>query len=348
MHILVTGGAGYVGSILAEELVAKGHQVIVLDNLKQGHRAAIVPEAIFIEADIGDRETLEDMFGRYSIEAVMHLAADTSVEYSMTEPGRFFWNNVACGINLLELMVRHRVKKLVFSSSCAVYGQPKEVPVTEANPANPINAYGESKAMFERILHWYGEAYRLSSISLRYFNVAGASKQFGADHHLETTLIPNIIKVALGQQDYIPIFGTDYDTHDGTCIRDYIHVLDIAQAHSLALNCFEENMGSKVYNIGNGEGYSVIEVVKAARRVTGAAIPAKVCPKRPGDPARLVASSKLAEVQMGWKPKYPELKDIIKSSWQWRKEHPQGYIGRWRAYDRRHQKRSSGSWDTGM
>ena len=328
MNILVTGGAGYIGSIITEELVAKGHQVIVLDNLKQGHRAAIVPEAIFVEADIGDRETLEDVFDHYFIEAVMHLAADTSVEYSMAEPGRFFWNNVACGINFLECMLKYRVKKLVFSSSCAIYGQPKEVPVTEATPVNPINAYGESKAMFERILHWYGEAHGLSSISLRYFNVAGASKRFGADHHPETTLIPNIIKVALGQQDYIPIFGADYDTPDGTCIRDYVHVLDIARAHILALDYFKENTGSKIYNIGNGEGYSVIEVVKAARRVTGAAIPAKICPKRPGDPARLVASSKLAEVQMGWKPEYPELEGIIESAWQWQKEHPQGYNSR--------------------
>ena len=327
MNILVTGGAGYIGSIITEKLVAKGHQVIVLDNLKQGHRAAVVPEAILVEADIGDRETLEDVFNRYFIEAVMHLAAVTSVEYSIVEPGRFFWNNVACGINLLECMLKYRVKKLVFSSSCAVYGQPKEVPVTEVTPVKPINTYGDSKMMFERILHRYSEAYGLSSISLRYFNVAGASKRFGADHHPETSLIPNIIKVALGQQDYIPIFGADYDTPDGTCIRDYIHVLDIAQAHILTLNYFEENTGSKIYNIGNGEGYSVIEVIKAARRVTGAAITAKVRPKRPGDPARLVASSKLAEAQIGWKPKYPRLEDIIKSAWQWQKEHPQGYEG---------------------
>jgi len=295
MNILVTGGAGYIGSILTEELVSQEHQVIVLDNLKRGHRAAIVPEAIFIEVDLGNREALEKVFRRHRIEAVMHLAADTSVEYSMMAPGRFFWNNVACGIHLLECMLKHGVERLVFSSSAAVYGQPEEVPVTEAAPASPVNAYGESKAMFERILYWYGEIHGLKSISLRYFNVAGASKRFGEDHHPATNLIPKIIKVALGQQDYLPIYGADYDTKDGTCIRDYIHVLDIARAHILALNFFEENTGSKIYNIGNGEGYSVIEVVKAARRVTGAAIPAKVCPKRPGDPARLVASSKLPD-----------------------------------------------------
>lgn len=325
MDILVTGGAGYIGSILTEELVKQGHRVIVLDNLKQGHRAAVTPEAIFIEADLGDREALENTFRSHSIEAVMHLAADTSVEYSMVEPGKFFWNNVACGINLLECMLKHGVKKVVFSSSAAVYGQPREMPVTETTPVSPINAYGESKAMFERILHWYGQAYHFSSTSLRYFNVAGASRRFGEDHHPETMLIPNIIKVALGQQEHIPIFGTDYDTQDGTCVRDYIHVLDIARAHVLALNCLEKNAGSRAYNLGNGQGYSVIEVIKAVRRVTGAAIPVKVSPRRPGDPARLVASSKLAEVEMDWKPEYPELESIVDSAWQWQKGHPQGY-----------------------
>jgi len=328
MNILVTGGAGYIGSVLTEELVRQGHRVIVLDNLKEGHRAAVVSEAIFIQADLSDREPLQDVFRHHRVEAVMHLAADTSVEYSMAEPGRFFWNNVACGINLLECMLMGGVKKLVFSSSAAVYGQPKEVPITEAAPFSPINAYGESKAIFERILHWYGQAYGFRSVSLRYFNVAGASKRFGEDHHPETKLIPNIIKVALGQQEHIPIFGTDYDTQDGTCVRDYIHVLDIARAHILALNCLEGNAGSKAYNLGNGEGHSVIEVIEAARRVTGATIPVKVNPRRPGDPAKLVASSKLAEVEIGWKPEYPELESIIESAWQWQKEHPHGYNGR--------------------
>jgi len=317
MNILVTGGAGYIGSVLTEVLVREGHQVIVLDNLKQGHRHAVVPEAIFIEADLGDREDLEGVFHRHSIEVVMHLAANTSVKYSMTEPGKFFYNNVACGINLLECMLKHRVKRLVFSSSAAVYGQPKEIPVTEASPTCPVNVYGESKLMFERILYWYGEAYGLSSISFRYFNVAGASKRFGEEHHLETSLIPSIIKVALGQQDYIPIFGTDYDAKDGTCIRDYIHVFDIARAHILALNCLGQNAKSKAYNLGNGEGYSVMEVIEAGRRVTGATIPTKVCPRRPGDPAKLVASSDLAEVDIGWKPQYPKLESLIESAWKW-------------------------------
>lgn len=328
MNILVTGGAGYIGSVLTEELVKQGHHVTVFDNLKQGHCAAVTTEASFIEADVGDREALENVFQRHRINAVMHLAADTSVEYSMTEPGRFFWNNVACVMNLLECMLKHGVKTLGFSSSCAVYGQPEAVPVTEDAPVTPINAYGESKAMFERILRWYRQAKDLRSVSLRYFNVAGASEQFGEDHHPQATLIPNTIKVALGQQDYMPIFGTDYNTRDGACIRDYVHVLDIAQAHILSLSYLKENAGSKVYNLGNGEGYSVIEVIEVTRRVTGATIPVKVCPRRRGDPAKLVASYDRVKVDMGWKPQYPELESIIASAWKWQKEHPNGYDSR--------------------
>jgi UDP-glucose 4-epimerase len=273
MNILVTGGAGYIGSVLTEELVGQGHQVVVLDNLQQGHRTAVVPEATLIEADLSDRKALENVFSHHCIEAVMHLAADTSVEQSMAEPGRFFWNNVACGIHLLECMLKYRVKRLVFSSSAAVYGQPKDTFVAETNPLSPVNAYGESKLMFERILHWYGEAHGLGSIALRYFNVAGASKWFGVDHHPETNLIPTVIRVASGQAEYLSVFGTDYDTKDGTCIRDYIHVLDIAQAHILALNCLKEHADSKAYNFRNGQDYSVLEVAEAARRVTGASNP---------------------------------------------------------------------------
>ncbi len=328
MNILVTGGAGYIGSILTEELVGQGHQVVVLDNLQQGHRTAVVPEATLIEADLSNREAIENVFYHHRIEAVMHLAADTSVEQSMTEPGRFFWNNVACGIHLLECMLKYRVKRLVFSSSAAVYGQPKDTFVAETVPLSPVNAYGESKLMFERILHWYGEAHGLGSISLRYFNVAGASKRFGVDHHPETNLIPTIIRVASGQAEYLSVFGTDYDTKDGTCIRDYIHVLDIAQAHILALNYLKEHADSKAYNLGNGQGYSVLEVIEAARRVTGATIPVKVYPRRRGDPAKLVANSKAAQVEMSWKPKYPGLESIIKSAWEWQKQHPQGYNDR--------------------
>jgi len=324
-NILVTGGAGYIGSVLTEELVAKGHQVIVLDNLMQGHREAVSSEATLIEADLCDREALEEVFSHHSIEAVMHLAADTSVEHSMTEPKRFFWNNTLCGMNLLEGMLEHRVKKLIFSSTAAVYGQPLKMPISEATPLSPVNAYGESKALFERILYWYGKAYGLSCISLRYFNVAGASKRFGADRHPETNLIPVVIKVALGEKDYLPIFGTDYDTKDGTCIRDYIHVLDIVRAHILALNHLEKNAGSKAYNLGTGKGYSVMEIVEAARRVTGAKVPIKVSNRRPGDPAKLVASYNLAKAELGWEPQHSGLDSIIKSAWQWQKVHPRGY-----------------------
>ncbi len=327
MNILVTGGAGYIGSVLCEELVREGYQVVVLDSLSRGHRAAVVPEAVFVQCDLGNRPTLEGVFQSHVIETVMHLAADTSVEQSMVEPGRFFSNNVTCGINLLECMVKYKVKRIIFSSSAAVYGQPKELPVTENHATNPVNTYGESKLMFERVLFWYGQAYGISSISLRYFNVAGASNRFGQDHRPVTMLIPNVVRVASGQAEYIPIFGTDYDTRDGTCIRDYIHVIDIAHAHILALNYLRKNKTHKVYNLGNGEGYSVKEVVEAARRITGATIPVKTYPRRSGDPAQLVASSKLAELEIGWKPQRPELDDIIESAWQWQKEYPHGYNG---------------------
>ena len=327
MNILVTGGAGYIGSVLTEELVGQGHQVVVLDNLGRGHRAAVVPEAIFVQGDLGNRDSLEGVFQSHDIETVMHLAADTSVEQSMVEPGRFFSNNVTCGINLLECMVKYKVKRIIFSSSAAVYGQPKELLVTENHATNPVNTYGESKIMFERVLFWYGQAYGMSSIALRYFNVAGASSRFGQDHRPVTLLIPNVIRAASGQAEYIPIFGTDYDTRDGTCVRDYIHVIDIAHAHILALDYLRKNKTYKAYNLGNGEGYSVKEVVEAARRITGATIPVKTYPRRSGDPAQLVASSKLAELEMGWKPQRPELDDIIESAWQWQKEYPHGYNG---------------------
>ncbi|MFC1893544.1 UDP-glucose 4-epimerase GalE [Chloroflexota bacterium] len=325
MNILVTGGAGYIGSVLTEELVEQGHQVVVLDNLTQGHRAAVVPEVIFVKRDLDNWVALENIFQHTPIEVVMHLAAYTSVEQSMAEPGRYFWNNVASSINLLECMVRYNVDRLVFSSSAAIYGQPEQIPVTESAPPNPVNPYGESKIMFERILHWYSQAHKLNSISLRYFNVAGASKRFGSDHTPETLLIPNVIKVALGQAEYIPVFGTDYDTRDGTCIRDYIHVIDIAKAHILALGALEESASCQAYNLGSSKGFSVNEVIATARRVTRSEIPVRVHPRRPGDPPELVASSALAKKEIGWEPKHSSLEEIIGSAWEWQKEHPNGY-----------------------
>jgi UDP-glucose 4-epimerase len=325
MNIMVTGGAGYIGSILTEEMSRLGHQVVVVDNLKRGNRAAVIPEAVFYQADIGDQDTLEEILQRHRIEAVMHLAADTSVENSIAEPAKFFWNNIACGINLLECMLKQGTKRLVFSSTAAVYGQPEASSVTESSPKKPISAYGESKLIFERILNWYGKVYGLNSVSLRFFNVAGASERFGEDRTPETNLIPRIIKVALGEQECLSVYGSDYDTKDGTCVRDYIHVLDIIRAYVLALDYLEKNGGVKAYNLGNGGGYSVFETIEAARNVTGATIPVKLCPRRPGDPVKIVANADLAARDIDWKPRYPALESIIESTWRWQKEHPQGY-----------------------
>ena len=324
MNVLVTGAAGYIGSIVTEQLLWEGYRVIALDNLQQGHREAVAPEATFIEADLADSQALDMVFRHYSIEAVMHLAAETVVEYSMSDPGRFFRTNVVYGVDLLDTMLRHNVNKLIFSSTAAVYGEPEAIPVEETHLLRPVNAYGESKLMFEHILHWYGQAYGLKSISLRYFNAAGASERYGGDQRPETHLIPIVLKVALGQSDRVSIFGTDYDTRDGSCIRDYVHVLDIAAAHLLSLECLD-NPGTKAYNLGNGEGYSVMEVIEAARRVTGAEIPSRACPRRAGDPAALVASSRLARSKLGWQPKYADLESIIESAWQWQRKHPHGY-----------------------
>ena len=329
MVVLVTGGAGYIGSILTEQMIDQGHRVVVVDNLSRGHRAAVVPEAFFIQADLNDQQALEDIFRNYRIDSVMHLAACTSVEQSMKEPGRYFRNNVSCGINLLDCMIKHGVKHIVFSSSAAVYGEPEEVPVSEDSSLNPVNAYGDSKLVFERILCWYSKSYGLKYISLRYFNVAGASQRFGADHHPETNLIPIVVRAALGDIEYLPVFGDDYNTRDGTCVRDYINVLDIARAHILVLDSFGEGLGNRAYNLGNGEGFSVMEVIKTARKVTGAAIPVRVYPRRPGDPAVLIADYRRAKEYIGWEPENSLLENIIRSAWLWQKEHPQGYNDAW-------------------
>ncbi len=325
MNVLVTGAAGYIGSVVTEQLVQEWDLVVALDNLKQGHRQAVTREATFVQADLANLEELDDVIRHYQVEAVIHLAADSLVEYSMNDPKGFFRRNVIYGVNLIDTMLKHSVYKLIFSSSAAVYGEPEKIPIEENDATRPMNPYGESKLMFERLLYWYGQAYGLKSISLRYFNAAGASQRFGEDHNPETHLIPSVLRAVLGQLNEISIFGTDYPTKDGSCIRDYIHVVDIAKAHILSLKYLEKSKGSEVYNLGNGEGYSVMEVIETVRKVTDTQIRTVIHSRRPGDPAILVASSMLAKSRLGWQPEFPDLESIIESAWQWQKKHPHGY-----------------------
>src|SRR5467141_2236661 len=286
MKILVVGGAGYIGSVCAELLLDEGHGVTIFDNLSEGHRRAIDPRAEFIEGDLQDRQSLEKGLAKQRPDAVMHFAASALVGESMQNPSKYFRNNIANGINLLDAMVAKGVNQLVFSSTCAIFGPPDRVPIDEGQPPRPINPYGESKLAFEKILRWYGEIHGLKFVSLRYFNAAGASAKFGEDHRVETHLIPNVLKVALGQKPHVEIFGTDYDTPDGTCIRDYIHILDLARAHILALDTKQ----SAYFNLGTGGGSSVREVIDCCRRITGREIPVVEKPRRPGDPPRLIAA----------------------------------------------------------
>jgi len=323
MRILVTGGAGYIGSIVVEELVKAGEIVIVYDNLSQGHRAAVHPEAIFIEGDLADKGKLEAAFREHGIEAVMHFASNTLVGESMREPFKYIGENVINGINLLQTTVKSGVRKFILSSTANLFSEPKRIPIEEEEKISPGSPYGESKFILERILGWLDRIYGLRYASLRYFNAAGASENYGEDHDPETHLIPRVLQVALGQRDYIEIYGDDYPTRDGTCVRDYIHVVDLAQAHILALKALDR--GSCVYNIGNGLGFTVLEVIEVARDVTGHPIPAVFGPRRPGDPAVLVASSKKIKRELGWRPRYPDLRTIIESAWDWHKRHPRGY-----------------------
>jgi UDP-glucose 4-epimerase len=324
MKVLVTGGAGYVGSVVAEELLNNGYEVLVLDNLQQGHRRAVPKDSEFVSADICNPGSLDEVFRNYSLDAVMHMAAETVVEFSMTDPRRYFQNNVVGGLNLLEVMRRHNVNKFVFSSTAAVYGEPKITPILEDHAKIPVNTYGESKLMFERILEWYGKAYGLKHISFRYFNAAGASQFMGEDHRPETHLIPNVLKAALRKNGAVPVFGIDYPTKDGSCVRDYVHVVDIARAHVLALEK-SEGLSGRAYNLGNGEGYSVLEVIETVKRITSADIQVEFQERRAGDPAILVASADLARNELGWEPRLTELETIIGSAWEWLKNHGDGY-----------------------
>jgi UDP-glucose 4-epimerase len=323
MKILVTGGAGYIGSICVEQLIDSGHAVVVLDNLSEGHRAAIDKRAEFVEADLADRAATTAILKRAQPEAVMHFAGNIMVPESMRNPAKYFRNNTVNSLTLLDAMRDAGVGRIVFSSTAAVFGTPERVPITEDAPQRPINPYGESKLMFEKILRWYDELHGLRYVALRYFNAAGASEKFGEHHREETHLIPNVLKVALGQKTSVDVYGTDYPTPDGTCIRDYIHIIDLAQAHILALKKMET--GSAAYNLGNGDGYSVQQVLNAARKITGHAIPAVEKPRRAGDPPRLVAGSDRIRRELGWKPQFPRIEQIIESAWRWHKAHPKGY-----------------------
>jgi len=321
MKILVVGGAGYVGSICVELLLDGAHEVAVFDNLTEGHRRAVDDRAAFIEGDLSDREKIEAALSSTRTEAVMHFAANALVGESMRDPSKYFRNNVASGLNLLDAMVATGVQRLIFSSTCAIFGLPERVPIDETLPRRPINPYGESKLVFEKILRWYDQIHGLRFVSLRYFNAAGASANFGEDHRVETHLIPNVLKVALGQKPRVEIYGTDYETPDGTCVRDYIHILDLAQAHILAL----DSPKSEFYNLGTGGGSSVREVIDAARKVTGAKIETVERPRRPGDPPRLIAASEKIERELAWRPRFQSLEAILESAWKWHQKFPSGY-----------------------
>ncbi len=324
MNVLVTGAAGYVGSICTEVLVERGYQVVALDNLVDGHRQAVPQRAVFWECDLGDRVQLDRVFSSQPIDAVMHFAAEALVEKSSREPSTFFVANVACGLHLLDALVRHGVKKLIFSSTAAVYGEPEKLPIPEEHPKAPINPYGRSKLVFEEILGHYRDYTGLQYVSLRYFNAAGASNERGEDHGNETHLIPRLLEVALGQRQHIEINGDDWPTPDGTCIRDYVHVLDIAGAHVLALEQIERFAG-QAFNVGNSRGYSVREALEVARRVTRHPIPAVVTARRPSDPSILVASSEKIRRELGWQPRLSSLEAIVETAWAWKQRFPSGY-----------------------
>ena len=324
MRILVTGGAGYIGSIVSAELLRAGHQVMVYDDLRHGHRRAVPKGAEVIIGEVGEQEALDRAFQQHRPEAVMHFAAVIEAGESMRSPERYFRNNTASSLTLLECMLQHECKRLVFSSTAALYGNPERTPIKEDAPLVPTNAYGESKLLVERMLAWFHRIHGLRYASLRYFNAAGGAGELGEDHQPESHLIPLVLQVAQGKRPSIAIYGTDYPTPDGTCIRDYIHVLDLASAHVLALDALTTRY-QPIYNLGNGRGFSVRQVVEVARKVTGHAIPAEDAPRRPGDPAVLVASSEKICRELGWQPRYPELEQIVASAWEWRKRHPNGY-----------------------
>lgn len=324
MKVLVTGGAGYIGSVGVLELVQEGYEVVVLDNLSQGHRAAVHSEATFVKGDLRDRAFVDETLAEHKPDAIMHFASKSLVGESMEKPFLYLDENVRCGINLMRSAVEHDVGRFILSSTANLFGTPDSIPIDEGESIDPGSPYGESKNILERMLKWLDELDALRFAALRYFNAAGAaSEDLGEDHDPETHLLPIVLEVAAGKRDKIEIYGDDYDTRDGTCIRDFIHVRDLAQAHILALEALDG--GSRVYNLGNGDGYSVREVIDTAREVTGADIPAEVGPRRPGDPAELIASSEKIRRELGWEPQFDDLEDIIGSAWAWHQKHPNGY-----------------------
>lgn len=321
MKILLTGGSGYIGSVTTELLCDDGHEVVVFDNLERGHREAVDPRARLVVGDLREPLAIREAMAVAKPDAVVHFAAYALVGESMQEPHKYFENNVGGGLNLLDAMLRVGVRKIIFSSTCATYGQPEVMPMTEALPQRPTNPYGESKLMFETALRWEQERRGLRPVFLRYFNACGATEKYGEDHEPETHLIPNVLKVALGQAPAVPVFGDDYPTPDGTCIRDFIHIVDLARAHILALE--KDVVGA--FNLGTGTGFSVKQVVETCREATGHPIPVALSPRRPGDPACLVAGAAKARDVLGWNPRHPDLKTIVQHAWNWHRAHPRGY-----------------------
>ncbi|MFL6215951.1 MAG: UDP-glucose 4-epimerase GalE [Blastocatellia bacterium] len=325
MAVLVTGGAGYIGSVTVELLRAQGEQVVVLDSLARGYRQAVPADAIFYEGNLGDRALIKRVTEAHQIDACVHFAAFAYVGESVEHPARYFENNVEQGIELLGALNEAGVRRFIFSSTCATYGEPQYMPLDEKHPQYPVNPYGWSKFFIERVLESYDRAYEMKFVALRYFNAAGATEHLGEDHEPETHLIPIVLAVAEGKLPHVPVFGDDYPTRDGTAVRDYIHVTDLGTAHLLALKHLREGGQSEFINLGNGKGYSVLEVIEAARAVTGREIAVQMSPRRAGDPAHLIAKADRAREVLGWQPAHPDLADIIRSAWLWRQAHPNGY-----------------------
>ncbi len=324
MNLLVTGGAGYIGSITAERLLERGHHVVVLDNLSTGHRDAVPAGAAFVEGDVADAERVGDVLDEHDVDAALHFAAVSLVGESMERPALYFRNNTAGSLVLLETLLTHGVKRFVLSSTAALFGTPDAVPIPEEAGVRPESVYGESKALIERALHWLQRTGGLGYATLRYFNAAGASRALGEDHRPETHLIPLVLQVAAGRRESIKVFGEDYPTPDGTAVRDYVHVLDLAEAHVLAVEALAPGE-ARAYNLGNGKGFSVREVVEVCRKVTGHAIPEQAAPRRAGDPPVLVADAERIRRDLGWEPRHRDLEAIVASAWAWAQAHPDGY-----------------------